>query len=139
MGRSQRKREVEPTPLTGRGLEIHATAVRPRNLLHDMESEPGARAGAITSFESTEDALAILRANPGSVVDDAEADAVVCTLYPQSDVAVVPSVLDRVLEEIDERPANRLTVPHRLRELSRRELRLEADRMSRGALSQKGY
>jgi hypothetical protein len=74
-GRLRRQHELEPAACADLGLEPNRPAERVRELARDREAEPGPP--AVERPERPEDALPLLRRDPGAGV-----------LHPQLDLAV---------------------------------------------------
>ena len=70
-----RQHELEAAPAPRLALELDAAAERDRELARDREAEPGA--AAVARPERAEDAVALLRADPGAGVGDRDRDRAV--------------------------------------------------------------
>src|SRR5215471_12427190 len=104
-----RERDVERERRTLAFARLHGdlAAVRLRDVAHDRETEPGptgvASARAIDAVEALPDAFEIARRDPDSVVTDDERHALVDQARADLHGLFGAGVLDRVVEQVDER------------------------------------
>src|SRR5207245_8413397 len=101
----------EPAPASLLADQVHAATVRVRDLLREVQ--PQARAGRVgaAAREPSEQVLALAPADAGAVVGHGEADRLAVREGARFHAPAPPAVLDRVVEQVQQRAADGLRVP----------------------------
>ena len=106
--------ERERAALTLPAREIHAPAVGARHLVHEVETEAGARRVRGPSLEASEEPSVVAPPDARPVVPDGEPDLLAVAANASLDSSVRSPVLDRVLDQVEERAPDGVGIPARI-------------------------